>query len=155
MTSQQFYRGEGTHVRAELPRVDDSATRRPLSIKTIVIVDDESGLADILSAALLNVGYRVHTAWNGALGLEAIAAHSPDLVILDYTMPVLDGAGVLAAMQANRNLASVPVVMMSAMAEAIVRQRCAGFAAFVRKPFELDVMLGEVGRTLGDNRDNQ
>ena len=155
MTSQQYFRVEGNHVRTELPRVDHPATRRPLSIKTIVVVDDESGLADILSAALLNVGYGVHTAWNGVLGLEAIAAHSPDLVILDYTMPVLDGAGVLAAMQGSRNIASVPVVMMSAMSEAIVRERCAGFATFVRKPFELEVMLGEVRRTLGDNRDNQ
>jgi CheY-like chemotaxis protein len=155
MISQAIFRVEGTHVRAELPRIDDPATRRPLSMKTIVVVDDESGLADILSVALLNVGYSVHTAWNGVLGLEAIAAHSPDLVLLDYTMPVLDGAGVLAAMQASRKLASVPVVMMSAMSEAIVRERCAGFAAFVRKPFELDVMLGEVRRTLGDSRDNQ
>jgi CheY-like chemotaxis protein len=155
MTSQQYFRGEGNHVRAELPRVDHPAPRSRLSSKTIVVVDDESGLADILSAALMNVGYRVHTAWNGALGLEAIAVHSPDLVVLDYTMPVLDGAGVLAAMQANRHLAVVPVVMMSAMSEAIVRERCAGFAAFVRKPFELDVMLGEVRRALGDHRDNQ
>jgi CheY-like chemotaxis protein len=143
---------ERTFVRVEMPRRDHHATRRHPSKKTIVVIDDESGLADILAATLLDVGYRVQTAWNGIVGLELLATRAPDLVILDYTMPLLDGAGVLTSMRTDQALWRIPVVMMSAMPESIVQERCHGYTAFVRKPFDVDAMLSVVQRALGGHQ---
>jgi CheY-like chemotaxis protein len=118
-------------------------------MKTIVIVDDEFGLADVLAATLSEVGFRVHTAANGIQGLEVMSEHPPGLVILDFMMPLLDGPGVLRAMRTDPRLASVPVVMIRAMPESAVRARCSGYVAFLRKPFEFDVVLDAVRRALG------
>ena len=118
-------------------------------MKTIVVVDDEFGLAEVLAATLSEVGFRVHTATNGVQGLDVMAEHPPDLVILDFMMPFLDGPGVLRAMRLNPRLASVPVVMISAMPESAVRARSSTYVAFLRKPFGFDALLGAVQRAIG------
>jgi DNA-binding response OmpR family regulator len=117
-------------------------------MKTIVIVDDEFGLADVLTATLSDIGFRVFSAANGTQGLEVMAEHPPDLVLLDYMMPLLDGVGVLKAMRANPKLADVPVIMMSAMPETVVRARCQGYVAFLRKPFDFNALLRTVERAV-------
>jgi DNA-binding response OmpR family regulator len=119
-------------------------------MKTIVVVDDEFGLVDVLAATLFDVGYAVHTAANGFQGLEVMAEHPPDLVILDFTMPLLDGPGVLSAMRADHQLVKVPVLLISAMPESIIRGRCSGDAAFLRKPFDFEAILGAVRGSLGE-----
>jgi CheY-like chemotaxis protein len=118
-------------------------------MKTLVVVDDEFGLADVLAAALSDVGYRVLTAANGVQGLDTMAEHPPDLVLLDFMMPLLDGAGVLSAMRESPTLASVPVILMSSMPEAVVRKRCRGYVAFLRKPFAFGAVLAAVEQSLG------
>ncbi|MGD0675524.1 MAG: response regulator [Polyangiaceae bacterium] len=118
-------------------------------MKTIVIVDDEFGLADVLDATLSDAGYRVFTANNGVQGLQTMVTHAPDLVILDYMMPLLDGPGVLRAMRADNRLAPVPVVLISAMAEAAVRARAPGYTTFLRKPFSFESLLAVVALALG------
>lgn len=115
-------------------------------MKTIVIVDDEFGLADVLTAALSDIGFSAFSATNGKQGLEVMAEHPPDLVILDYMMPLLDGAGVLKAMRADPKLAAVPVIMTSAVQESVARVRCQGYAAFLRKPFDFQTLLNTVER---------
>jgi CheY-like chemotaxis protein len=117
-------------------------------MKTIVIVDDEFGLADVLSATLSDAGHRVFVAANGVRGLEIMAEQRPDLVFLDYMMPLLDGPGVLGAMRADERLASVPVVLMSAMPESVVSARCEGYAAFLRKPFAFEALLAVLAQLL-------
>jgi CheY-like chemotaxis protein len=74
--------------------------------------------------------------------------HPPDLVLLDYMMPLLDGAGVLKAMRAAPKLASVPVIMMSAVPESVVRAQCQGYAAFLRKPFDFETLLNTVEQVM-------
>jgi len=118
-------------------------------MKTIVVVDDEFGLTDVLAATLSDVGFRVHTAANGVQGLELMSEHPPDLVILDFMMPLLDGPGVLGAMRADPRLASVPVIVISAVPESVVRARCSGYVAFLRKPFEFDAVLAAIQRAVG------
>ena len=117
-------------------------------MKTIVVVDDEFGLADVLAATLVDIGYRVHTASNGVTGLEVMAQERPDLVLLDYMMPLLDGPGVLSAMRADPRLRDVPVIMVSAMPETVVRKRCNGYRSFLRKPFDFESLLSAVDSAL-------
>jgi CheY-like chemotaxis protein len=119
-------------------------------MKTIVVVDDEFDLVDILAVTLSGLGYDVHTADNGVEGLQTMRAHPPDLVILDCMMPLLDGPGVIAAMRADPSLAEVPVLLTSAMPENDISARCGGYSAFLRKPFDVDATLGAVKTVLGD-----
>jgi DNA-binding response OmpR family regulator len=121
-------------------------------MRTIVLIDDEFGLADVVSAVLSDAGFRVCTAVNGAQGLDVMAEHPPDLVLLDYMMPILDGPGVLRAMRADPKLATVPVVLMSAMPEAVVRRRTTDYVVFIRKPFDFDALLNAVAAAFGDGK---
>jgi DNA-binding response OmpR family regulator len=118
-------------------------------MKTIVVIDDEFGLVDVLAASLSDAGHRVLTASNGLQGLEKMAEYSPDLVMLDFMMPLLDGPGVLRAMAGNPKLATVPVIMMSSMPESLVRTRCDGYVAFLRKPFDFVALMAAVRDVLG------
>jgi CheY-like chemotaxis protein len=118
-------------------------------MKTIVVIDDEFGLVDVLAAALSDVGYRVLTATNGAQGLETMAEHPPELVLLDFMMPLLDGPHVLEKMRQTPALARVPVIMMSSMPESVVRARCGGYVAFLRKPFAFTAVMKAISDVLG------
>jgi CheY-like chemotaxis protein len=114
----------------------------------ILVVDDESGIVDVLSAVLTDAGYRVEGAANGQDALAKLAENEPDLLVLDLEMPVLDGADTLRALRADRVHQRLPVLMMNGLTESIVRRRCRGYQAFLRKPFTLDELLGTVARLL-------
>jgi CheY-like chemotaxis protein len=108
---------------------------------TVLVVEDEFGIADLIAAVLEDEGHRVLMAANGKLGLEMLAQERPHLVFLDYMMPVMDGASMLRSMAADPSFREIPVVMMSSLTEATVAQRCTGYTAFMRKPFKItDVM---------------
>jgi DNA-binding response OmpR family regulator len=117
-------------------------------MQTIVIIDDEFGLADVLTATLSDAQYRVFAAVNGAQGMEVMAEHPPDVVLLDYMMPVMDGPMVLRAMRADAKLSHVPVILMSAMPETVVKRRTSDYAIFLRKPFDFDAVLEAVVKAL-------
>ena len=104
---------------------------------TVLVVDDEFGVVDLIDAILTDEGYRVLTAANGRQGLEMLANERLDLVFLDYMMPVMDGSAMLRTVADNPELRRIPVVMMSSMPEASVAERCSGFVAFMRKPFRI------------------
>jgi CheY-like chemotaxis protein len=81
----------------------------------ILVVDDESGIVDVLSAVLTDAGYRVEGAANGQDALAKLAENEPDLLVLDLEMPVLDGADTLRALRADRVHQRLPVLMMSGL----------------------------------------
>jgi CheY-like chemotaxis protein len=116
---------------------------------TVLIVEDEFAIAGLLEMVLADEGHRVLTAANGRQGLERLAeGPRPDLVISDYMMPVLDGAGLLRAMRENEAQRDIPCIVMSSMPEANVRERIDGYEAFVRKPFDLATMVQLVAAIL-------
>ena len=104
---------------------------------TVLIVDDEFGIAELLDAVLADDGHTVLTAANGRQGLARVAAHRPDVIVLDFMMPVMDGPAMLAALAADPETRGIPVVLMSSMPEETVRARASGHAAFLRKPFRI------------------
>ena len=126
-------------------------------MRTVLVVDDEFGTVEVLVAALEDAGYRVLTAANGRRGLERLEENKPDLVISDFMMPLMDGAAMVAAMRENPSFRDIPVIMMSAAPEAALRKHLDGYAAFLRKPFRiavlLDVILSVLERTPGARGD--
>ncbi len=116
-------------------------------MKTLLVVDDEVGITDALTELLSEEGFLVLVARNGKDGLKRIAEKRPDLVLLDYMMPVMDGRELLLALQADPACQNLPTIMMSAMPRSSIPPDSKP-SAFLRKPFELDELLGEIARLL-------
>ena len=121
---------------------------------TVLVVDDEFAIADLLETVLRDEGYRVLTACNGKQGLAKMADTMPDLILLDFMMPILDGAGMLRAMAAAPPYRHIPVIMISSLNERVIAQKCAGYVAFLRKPFRVATVLSTVANVLGDRKNN-
>jgi CheY-like chemotaxis protein len=117
----------------------------------ILVVDDEPLIATALEVALEDVGYEVVTAANGRQGLERLAEARADLVLLDMMMPIMGGPAMLAAMIAQPELAGIPVIFISSLPEATIRDRTNGVAAaIIRKPYTVDQVLREIAKALGE-----
>jgi CheY-like chemotaxis protein len=120
--------------------------------KSILVADDEQGIRDLLRFTLEPLGFEVSTAADGVEALEAVAARSFDLVLLDVHMPRLSGPEVLAKIRALRPTQRVLVVSSSSDASLSFEQRVAeyGASACLFKPVELDELLGSIERALGE-----
>jgi CheY-like chemotaxis protein len=121
--------------------------------KTVLLAEDDLEIRDILQDLLEAEGYDVIPASHGRQALEfldaALAGRGklPDLVMLDLMMPLVDGNEVLASMKRDARLASIPVVVVSAVAD----ERPAGAAAFIRKPIPLKKLF-ETIRDFAESR---
>jgi CheY-like chemotaxis protein len=120
---------------------------------TVLVVDDEFGIVDVLETILTDEGYRVLTACNGRQGLERLSAEKPDVVLMDFMMPILGGAGMLAAMAAEPAYRHIPVIMISSLGENVIAEKCTGYVAYLRKPFRATAVLSTIVRVL-DGRAN-
>ncbi len=116
-------------------------------MRTILIVEDEWAIADWLEVLLSEHAFNVLTAGNGQEALDILAREIPHMVLTDFMMPFLDGAGLIAAMQADPRLKDIPVVVMTSLLEGALHERARGYRAYLRKPFrEADLMrvVGEI-----------
>lgn len=116
--------------------------------KTILVVDDEFGILEVLESILSDAGFEVITAINGQQALTRLQKAVPNLVIVDFMMPLLDGAGVIKAMRADHRLRAVPVLLASALPEKTISERCTGYDAFLRKPYKTERLMEEISRLL-------
>lgn len=104
-------------------------------MRTILIVEDEWAIADWLEVLLSERAFNVLTAPNGRAALDIMHREIPHLVLTDFMMPHLDGAGLAAAMQDDPRLKDIPLVVMTSLVEERVKQRIRGHRAYLRKPF--------------------
>lgn len=107
--------------------------------KTVLVVDDEFAIVDVLTALLSDDGFRVVTAANGQQGLARIAEGRPDVIVLDLMMPVMDGHAMLEALDADPALRDIPVILVSAVpsrATPLTEGR-----EFLQKPFLFDKLV--------------
>ena len=116
---------------------------------TVLVVDDEFGIVDVLETILTDEGYRVLTACNGKQGLVRLSEEKPDVILSDFMMPILGGGEMLRAMAAQPAYRRIPVIMMSSLDEDVIAERCKGYAAFLHKPFRVAAVLSTVARVLG------
>lgn len=120
---------------------------------TVLVVEDEWAIADWLHDLLGDEGFVVFLASNGKQALDVLTQEDVDVIITDFMMPVLDGPGLLHALQKNDKFAPIPVIVMSSLQEAVVKERCDGYRAFLRKPFRENEVLG-VLRAITDTAKN-
>jgi two-component system, OmpR family, response regulator len=117
-------------------------------LTTILIIDDEPGVRDLLQDALGNAGYVIQCATNGADGLDQLRRGSADLCIVDINMPTMDGYEFLEKLRAHDT--KTPVLMLTARdaKDDVERGLREGADDYVRKPFSLEELLLRVGAIL-------
>jgi DNA-binding response OmpR family regulator len=108
--------------------------------RSILIVDDEFGLAEMLRDMLGEHHYDVTLAINGRLALEILGERKVDLVITDMMMPVMDGSELARAMRNSDGHRNIPIVMMTSLPAEV--PRASGlYDAVLRKPFTPEILL--------------
>ena len=110
----------------------------------ILLAEDDRDTREVLSWALRHDGFQIEEAPDGERALELMRAYPPDLVLLDFAMPVLGGREVIEAMRKEPALRSVPVITISASPQSC---QVAAFAHVV-KPFAMAELTGAIRRAL-------
>ena len=104
--------------------------------KTVLLADDHEDNRIALQLMLERDGYRTLGARNGREAVELAREHRPDLIVMDLAMPVLDGRVATRALKADARTRGIPVVMLTAMALSVDRERLQeeGFSGVLFKP---------------------
>jgi CheY-like chemotaxis protein len=125
------------------PRQGDSLTGHNSAY--VLVVDDDRAIRDALEEILTDEGYTVRVAADGREGLEICgAAPRPDVILLDLTMPVMDGYEFSLRKQENPALAAIPVCVMTAAGPSSPVPNTA--AVVLRKPLDLDELIAVITR---------
>ncbi len=119
---------------------------------TVLVIEDEAPIRENLVRMLQFEGFTVAAAENGAVGLALARERSPDLILCDVMMPVMNGFEVLHALRADAALAAIPFIYLTASAdkENVARGIELGAADYVTKPFNLRELVDLIRRRIGD-----
>jgi twitching motility two-component system response regulator PilG len=154
-------------VKAELARAETAAAPAPPppvavpraagtpARKTILVVDDSATIRKILTLTLEGAGYAVVAEPDGGQAIERLAQMVPDLILLDITMPVLDGYEVCKRIRKDARISRVPVVMLSGKDGFFdkVKGRVVGATEYLTKPFQAPAVLAVIARHCGAERE--
>ena len=110
----------------------------------VLVIEDDNSISQLLRMVLEGDGHEVLVADDGSRGLAMATRRRPEAIVLDIMMPYMDGFAVLEALREDERTAAIPVLMLSAMQQESVEERCyrLGAQGFVRKPFDPDLLLG-------------
>jgi len=110
--------------------------------KTVLIADDDPDIQALVALRLERAGYRTVLAADGQAALDLALADPPDLAVVDWSMPRLDGIALTRALRAHAQTADVPVLLLTAHAQAADARVGyeAGADAYVQKPFPADTL---------------
>jgi len=112
----------------------------------ILTVDDSRIVRMLISRALQGYDCQIVEATNGEEGLAAALRENPDLILLDVTMPVMDGFELLARLRQEATLAKVPVIMLTAESsqESVAKADGLGVSGYIAKPFKEEVLRDRI-----------
>jgi putative two-component system response regulator len=120
--------------------------KAPATKVEILVVDDQGPVLDLVGNILVKHGYQARSASSGAQALELVRTHLPDLVLLDVSMPEMDGYELCRRLKADAHSRDIPVVFVSAHGEAADKLK--GFAAggvdYITKPFQVYEVLARI-----------
>jgi len=118
----------------------------------ILIVEDNEMNRDMLSRRLERRGFTIVMAVDGQQGVEMTRSERPDLILMDMSLPVMDGWAATQAIKADAELAKIPVIALTAHAMAGDREKAmaAGCDDYDTKPIELPRLLEKIGKFLPD-----
>lgn len=119
--------------------------------KKILVVEDDRDLIELLCFNLRKAGFSVGTAKDGIEALQKARSIGPDLILLDWMLPELDGLAVCEILRRDPAMGSVPIIFLTAMSSQLARLAGldAGADDYITKPFSPKVLLEQVERRLG------
>ncbi len=116
--------------------------------KKILVVDDDSGIGEMLKTLLEFYGYQVTVTEKPEEAEDLIVKYNIDLVLLDMLISGVNGTDVCAGIRKNEATANTPVIMMSALHDAGEKCKKAGANDFIAKPFEMDFLITRINSVL-------
>jgi twitching motility two-component system response regulator PilH len=119
--------------------------------RVILVIDDDPDLIETITDSLeLQGGYQVRSAPDGESGLISAIENPPDCIVVDVRMPNLNGLQFVRALQGDRNTASIPIVMLSALVQDtdLLRGLLSGADAYLHKPVRLQDLLNAIERSI-------
>jgi two-component system chemotaxis response regulator CheY len=120
----------------------------------VLVVEDDPDMRGLLVAILKSAGFRVATAENGLEALEQLRRARPSVVVLDLSMPLLDGPGFVRAAQADPEFPPVPIICVSGVPGARAQAKELGIADCLIKPVAAEVLIDTVLRACGLSEPN-
>jgi len=118
--------------------------------KTILIVEDEEDIQQLVGFNLIKAGFQVEYADSGEQGLEKIARQHPDLILLDLMLPGMDGMEVSRVLRSDNKTAEIPIIMLTAKGEEsdIIDGLEVGADDYITKPFSPKILVSRVKAVL-------
>lgn len=122
-----------------------------MEMTKILLVEDNEMNRDMLSRRLLKRGFEVVTAVDGREGVDMASSASPDIILLDMSLPVMDGWEAARTLKADSSTASIPIIALTAHALTGDEQKAldAGCDAYDTKPVDFKRLLGKISSALG------
>jgi signal transduction histidine kinase len=149
--------GNGTTITLYLPRAASDAISKSRTDTSVVcagqtekllVVDDDADVRDLVTTFLSELGYEVKEAAHGDDAITLLDDYQPDLMIIDFAMPGMNGAD--AAIAARQQCAGIPILFISGFADSDVLQRAVGTAPLLRKPFRTAELAAAVRTALNE-----
>jgi CheY-like chemotaxis protein len=116
----------------------------------VLVIDDSPTITKVVQLVLTKAGYQVQTAVDGEAGLEAVRAQRPDLILLDFVMPRMNGYQFCRELVADPKLRDIPVVLMSAKGDQVGERfvKVMGIVDYITKPFSPEAITAVVQHTI-------
>ena len=113
------------------------------SVKCVLLVEDNEDSRFSLSRLLEFEGYRVLEAGDGAQAIDLAIREKPDLILMDLSLPVVDGLSAVKEIRQNESLNAIPIIALSAFDESDIQAKThnAGFTDYATKPLEFDRLM--------------
>ncbi len=117
----------------------------------VLVIDDSPTITKVVQLVLTKAGYRVQTAADGEQGLAAVRADRPDLILLDFVMPRMNGYQFCRELTADAKLRDIPVILMSAKGDQVGERfvKVMGIVDYITKPFSPEAITAVVQHTIG------
>ena len=122
-----------------------------MTVKRILLVDDEASILAIASVGLKRAGWTVLTAASGKECITKAVTEQPDAIVLDVMMPEMDGLATLKQLQDNSQVKHIPVIFLTAKVQKADRRRfyAFGIRGFITKPFDPTTLASQISGFLG------
>ena len=118
----------------------------------ILSIDDSPTVLKLIEMICQNAGYEIHVARNGREGVERAVEVRPDVILVDFIMPEMNGLQVCKALQENPVTREIPIILVSSKGDAVGDKfvETLGVKHYCTKPFQADDLLGKLAEVLGE-----
>src|SRR3978361_412728 len=122
-----------------------------MAAERVLVIDDSPTITKVVQLVLTKAGYHVQTAPDGEAGLAAVRAERPDLILLDFVMPRMNGYQFCRELNADAKLRDIPVVLMSAKGDQVGERfvKVMGIVDYITKPFSPEAINAVAPHTIG------